>query len=219
MLALPREVEEGLEEGVYIQFLAVPTAILADNGRLVGIECVRMMLGEVEPTGRRHAVPVPDSSFTMPLDNVIVAVGQQPDLSFLQGVEGLQISRTGTLVVDPETLATGRMGVFAGGDVVMGPSTIAGSIAQGKLAAESIRKYLRDETLAREYSVEPPSQYVPPLELTEEELTELEQLRRCPIPRLPVDQRVASFNTVEQCLSETVATKEAKRCLRCHLDR
>jgi len=219
ILGLPREIEEGIQEGVRMEFLAAPTAVLSENGRLVGLECVRMRLGELDEQGRRRPVPIPDANFTIPLDNLIVATGQRPELSFLEGLEGLQISHTGTIVVDPETLSTGRAGVFAGGDVVMGPSTIAGSIAQGKLAAASIRKYLRGETLEREYAVVPPSRYVKHLELSDEELAQLEQLRRCQVPRVPVEKRIGSFDTVELGLPEAIAVNEAKRCLRCDLER
>ena len=215
--ALPREIDAALEEDVGMEFLTGPTAVLSESGKLVGVECVRMKLGEVETSGRRRPEPIPDSNFTVPADTVIRALGQQPDLSFLQGVEGVQVSRKGVIEADPETLATGRLGVFAGGDAVTGPSTIAGSIAQGKLAADSIRKYLRGESLVREYTVEPPSQYVEPVELSEEELTRLEQLRRCQTPRLPVEQRITGFEMVEARLSEDAAADEAKRCLRCHL--
>jgi NADH-quinone oxidoreductase subunit F len=217
LTALPREIDAAIEEGVRMEFLTWPTAVVSESGRVTGVECVRMKLGEVEPTGRRRPAPVPDSAFVLPVDTVIWAIGHQPDLSCLQGVQGIEASRGGAIAVDPETLATGRLGVFAGGDAVTGSSTIAGSISQGKLAAESIHRYLRGESLTREYTVEPPSQHVEPLSLSEEELTRLEQLRRCQTPRIPVAQRLADFDTVEVCLSKESAKDEATRCLRCHL--
>jgi len=219
MLALPREIEEGLEEGVSMQFLTAPTAILTENGKLTGVECVRMQLAELQSSGRKRPVPIPGTNFVIPLDNLIVAVGQRSELGFLGSASGLEIRPAGTVAVDPETLATSRAGVFAGGDVATGPSTIAGSIAQGKLAAESIARYLRGESLARDYAVEPPSQFVERLELSEDEVDELMQLRRCRTPRVEAAARTAGFDTVELALTETVAVKEAKRCLRCDLER
>ncbi|HET6457063.1 MAG TPA: FAD-dependent oxidoreductase [Armatimonadota bacterium] len=216
MPAITREVEAGLEEGVHMELLAAPTKVLAENGRLTGVECCRMELAELDESGRRRPVRIPGTEFTIPLDSLIPAIGQQPDLSFLNGTDGFQTSRSGTLAVDPETLSTDREGVFAGGDVVLGPSTIADSIAQGKLAAVSIRKYLRGESLAREYKVAPPSQYVEPLELSEDEVAALE---RPQMPCLAVEKRIACFDIVELGLSETDALNEAKRCLRCDLEK
>jgi len=218
LTALPREIDAALEEGVRMEFLTWPTAVVCEEGKVVGLECVRMKLGEMDSsTGRRRPMPIPDSTFVVPVDIVIWAVGHQTNLSCIEGGDGIQASRRGVIDVDPETLATGRLGVFAGGDAVTGPSTIAGSISQGKLAAESIHRYLRGESLMRDYAVEPPSQYVEPLDLSDEELTRLEQLRRCQTPRVPIEHRVACFDTVEGCLSEEAARDEAKRCLRCHL--
>ncbi len=116
-------------------------------------------------------------------------------------------------MTDPETLATGRPGVFAAGDAVTGPSTIADSIASGKLAAVSIDKFLRGKPLVRAYSITAPSPYVEPVERTEEEL----ELRRFPMPCAPVAERVHNFSIVELGLSEEMARKEACRCLRCDL--
>jgi len=216
MPAIKREVDAGIEEGIGIEFLAAPTAILSENGRLVGIECVRMKLGDLDASGRRQPVPIPDTNFTVPLDTLIPAIGQQPDLPFRCDDEGLQVSPRGTVVVDPETLYTGRVGVFAGGDAVTGPSTIADSVAQGKLAAASIRKFLRGEDLSREYTVAPPSQYVEPVLLSEDEVA---RLTRPEMPCLPVQKRIGSFETVELGLTQTMAVTEAKRCLRCDLER
>jgi len=125
----------------------------------------------------------------------------------------LEISKRNTIVADPETLATSRPGIFAAGDVVTGPSTIADSIASGKLAAVSIDKFLRGKPLVRDYSVTAPSPYVEPVERTEEAL----ELRRLPMPCTPVTERVRNFSMVELGLSEEMARKEALRCLRCDL--
>ena len=126
---------------------------------------------------------------------------------------GLEISKSNTIVTDIETLATGRSGIFAAGDVVIGPSTIADSMAQGKLAAVSINQFLRGEPIAREYTVTQPSPYVESVERTGEEL----EMQRFPMPCAPVAERVQNFGAVELGFTEEVALKEAKRCLRCDL--
>ncbi|MBI4758424.1 MAG: NADH-quinone oxidoreductase subunit NuoF, partial [Chloroflexi bacterium] len=193
MPAMKREIEAGVEEGVEIRELVSPTRILSRDSRLASLECVSMELGEFDETGRRRPMPIPYSEFIMPLDSLIVAVGEEPDLSFLPRNHGLGISRRNTIIVDPETLVTGRPGIFAAGDAVTGPSTIADSIASGKLAAVSIHKYLRGQPLAREYTVTGPSPHVEPIERTEEEI----ELQRYRMPCAPVEERVGSFNVVE----------------------
>lgn len=121
------------------------------------------------------------------------------------------------MVVDPETLATGREGVFAGGDVVTGPATVVEAIADGKLAAEFIDKYLKGETLERKYEVTRASAYVEPIELTEEEIAVADKRTR--MPHLPSEERIANFKEVELGFSEEMAKKEARRCLRCDLEK
>jgi NADH-quinone oxidoreductase subunit F len=213
MPAIRREIDAGLEEGVEIVELAAPSRILTRNGRLTGIECLAMELGEYDATGRRRPIPVRHTEFIFPLDNLILAIGEEPDLSWLPTGHGLEISNRNTIVTDLETLATQRPGIFAAGDCVTGPSTIADSIAGGKLAAVSIHKFLRGQPVTREYTVAGPSPYVPPVERTVEEV----ELQRFPMPFAPVAERVRNFDMVELGLSEEMALKEARRCLRCDL--
>lgn len=217
MPAMQSEIEAGLEEGIEIRFLCTPTKVVTENGKCKGVECIRMKLGDFDSSGRRRPVPVAGSEFTLELDTLISAVGQRPDLSFLPKDSRIEISRRNTIVVDPETLATSREGIFAGGDVVTGPSTIADSAAQGKLAAQTIVKYLRGESLAREYKVTEPCERVEPVPFTDEEIEELAELMRPEMPRLAVEKRANNFEKVELGLSEQVAIKEARRCLRCDL--
>ncbi len=213
MPAMRREIDAGVEEGVEIVGLAGPVRIVSRDGQLAGIECLAMGLGDFDDTGRRRPIPIPGSEFVFPLDNLIVAVGEEPDLSFLATGQGLEISKRNTIVTDPETLATVRPGIFAAGDVVTGPSTIADSIASGKLAAVSIHKYLRGEPVLREYTVTAPSPRVEPAPRTEEIL----ELKRRPMPCGPAGERIGNFGVVELGLSEEMARKEALRCLRCDM--
>jgi len=215
MPAFKEEVESALQEGIDIRFLTAPARVVRYNGKLTGIECVRMKLGEPDESGRRRPIPVPKSEFIIELDTLIPAIGEQPDLSFLDEHQGIDISRRGTIVVDPETFATNKEGVFAGGDVVTGANTVVEAMAAGKVASESIDKYLRKESLARVYEVTKPSLLVEALELTEEELA---QLKRPEMPHLPIKGRSKNFKEVELGLDEKMAIKEARRCLRCELE-
>ncbi|GAG10469.1 unnamed protein product, partial [marine sediment metagenome] len=135
------------------------------------------------------------------------AIGQRPEIP---PQFDLPLGRGNTIQVDPDTLATKREGIFAGGDAVTGPATVIEAIAAGREAAISIDKYLGgngeiEETLA------PPEGVVSPPE-------EAEEKRRPLIPALPVEQRLSNFAQVELGLSEELAMEEAKRCLKCDLE-
>jgi NADH-quinone oxidoreductase subunit F len=215
MPAIPSEVEEALLEGIDIQFLVTPVEALSSNGRIKGIECINMELGEVDESGRRRPVPIEGSEFQVDVDNLILAISQEPDVSLLVNRNGLKVSAWNTLVVDPETLQTNVEGIFAGGDVVSGPNTVTGAMAHGKLAARMIDKYIRGEKLEAEYEVTRPAARVKAVELTDEEIKEL---KRPEMPAIPVDRRTQSFKEVELGFTETEALAEAKRCLRCDLE-
>jgi len=141
MPANPLEVEEAERDGVKIHFLLTPRKILGKNGRVVGVECIRMRLGPPDETGRRRPIPIEGSEFTMELDTIILAIGESPDISFLS--EEVEVTDWNTIAVDPLTLETSIPGVFAGGDLVSGPATVIEAIAAGKRAAVSINRYLR----------------------------------------------------------------------------
>ncbi len=214
MPAIKAEIEAAIEEGIEIQFLTNPKECVVENGRLVGVRCIRLQLGEVDRSGRRRPVEIPGSEFTVPADALIPAIGQRPDLSYLPTDHGFPTLQDGTLEVHWETLTTNKPGVFAAGDVVPGPRTIADAMAQGKAAAISIDRYLRGESLAREHSVTQPSPYIPPIELSDEEV---ERLARPPMPRLSVSERERSFAAVELGFDADMARDESRRCFRCDL--
>ncbi len=214
MPAQKDEVDEAINEGINIQFLTTPIRVLSTNGRVEGIECIRMGLGDVDESGRRRPVPIEGSEYTVSVDTLIPAIGQAPEVSFLDNGFDLELTKWGTIEVDQETLYTGKEGIFAGGDVVTGPKTVSEAMAQGKIAAESIHKYLRGESLARKYEVTRPIMQIEITELTEEEMEELE---RPEMPVQPVAERITNFNEVELGLTQEMAVNEAKRCLRCDL--
>jgi len=218
MPAFKEEVDSAIEEGIDIKFLAAPTKVLTKNGKLTAIECIQMELGEIDKSGRRRPIPIRGSEFTIELDTLIPAISEQPDTGFLTEKDGIKISRWGTIEVEQKTLATSREGVFAGGDVITGPNTVIEAVAAGKLAVESIGKYLRGENLAREYKVTRPSVYIEPVELTEEEIEELSEAKRPEMPYLLAEERIKNFREVSLDLTEEMVIKEARRCLRCDLE-
>jgi NADPH-dependent glutamate synthase beta subunit-like oxidoreductase len=139
MPAVAEEVEETIREGVKIHILSSPIQIIGRAGETVGMECVRMELGEPDESGRRKSVPIKGSNFKVYADTIIAAIGQRVDRNASKGFE---TDPDGTIRVDPETGETSRKGVFAGGDVVTGPGWAIDAIAAGKKGAESIQRYL-----------------------------------------------------------------------------
>lgn len=207
MPASEEEIEEAIHEGVRIDFLAAPTRIERKDAA-VELICIRMKLGAVDASGRRRPVPIEGSESSSIFDTVIAAIGQLPEAP---EQFGLPLGKGNVFQVDPYTLATGRDGVFAGGDAVTGPATVIEAIAAGRQAATSIDKYLGgsgviDETLASPEELEA----LPDIEEGER--------HRSPIPTLPLNDRLGSFAEVELGLSEEIATAEARRCLRCDLE-
>ena len=207
-----REYQEAVEEGIHIHCLVNPTRIIHENWEVKGLECVRMIPGEADETGRRRPLPVEGSEFSVELDMVIPAVGQAPDLSFLTEDTKLERVRWGLLRVNPNNLSTNVPGIFAGGDFVAGPTTVIQAIASGRRAAIAIDKYLRRDTsrvVIRDEKL-PPEQ-----EAQTEVAEEMEARPRVEIPVLPPEQRLGGFTEVEIGYSEQEARQEALRCLRC----
>jgi len=133
------EVEQALEEGVQFKFLVLPKKIRRQDGYLK-VNCVRMELGEPDARGRRQPVAVEGSDFEMEFDTLVVAIGQAPQMP---GGFGVRVGKGSTIVVDPVTLTTNRVGVFAGGDAVTGPATVVQALAAGRQAAGRIDDYLQ----------------------------------------------------------------------------
>jgi heterodisulfide reductase subunit A-like polyferredoxin len=210
MPAWEEEIQAAETEGVRLTYLSAPQEILTTDGRVTGLRCIRMELGEPDSSGRRRPVPVPGSEYDLDIDQLIPAIGQRPDLSAIDTVEDLEFTRWSTTEVDPITYATGRKGVFAGGDLQTGPWVAIGAIAAGKEAAESIERYLdgvdmaagrepidRDDPVYRPVPVDEPVAV------------------RAKMRELPAEARRGNFNEVEQGLTEEAGQAEAKRCLNC----
>jgi len=207
MPADPVEITQALEEGVGISFLVAPVRIKRENGQL-RITCVKMELGEPDTSGRRKPVPIPDSEFTNKYDTLISAIGQLPQTP---GDFNVRIGRGSTIQVDPVTLITNRTGVFAGGDVVTGPSTVTETLAAGRLAAQRIDEYLRHKyPIAGRETMKNLTG-----ELSLHTIEMIKKIGRLDPPVLSPDTRTKDFKPVEQVYNWEVATNEARRCLRC----
>jgi heterodisulfide reductase subunit A-like polyferredoxin len=207
MPAANEEIEQAEEEGVHFNFLIDPVRIIGSGGNVTAIECRKMRLGEPDASGRRKPIPVEGSEFQMGVGSVIVAIGQALDLEWAKEV-GLEQTGQETLKADPVTLATGAEGIFAGGDVVLGPRYAIDAINQGHEGAISIDRFLRGQDLrtGRE-SKEREAAPVPD--------RSVERRLRAPSSRIAVSERQGNFNEVELTLSEEGAVAEARRCLNC----
>jgi NADH-quinone oxidoreductase subunit F len=213
MPAQDEEIQAALDEGIKLHLLVAPKRVIAEDGRVTAVECLKMELGEVDRSGRRRPIPIEGSEFILELDALIPAISQEPDLTCLEGVETVEISKWKTIVANEETLQTTEPDVFAGGDVVTGPWTVTGAMGHGKRAAEIIHKYLRGEPLEPTYEPTRPTVEVPIYQMTEEELETITHRPHAPCHSAP--DRVRNFEEVELCLSDEQAIDEAKRCLRC----
>ncbi len=144
MPARAAEIHHAEEEGVEFQLLTNPVRYIADeNGWVREVECIRMELGEPDASGRRRPVPVPKSEFCIPVDTVVIAIGNSPNPLIPQTTPGLEVSKRGAVVVDPATGRTSKRGVFAGGDIVTGAATVILAMGAGRIAARSMDEYLR----------------------------------------------------------------------------
>jgi len=211
------EVREAEEEGVVYHFLCNPTRLMIEDGCLVGVECIRMELGEPDASGRRRPVPIEGSEFVIECDMIIPAIGQSVDVTFLKGEELPELTRRGTIAADGDTLETSLEGVFAGGDCVSGPVTLIEAMAAGFRVSHSIDQYLgegkvtltEDERLSRVYRplAEMDGDVVDRLGRGE---NRIEMLARS------VADRADDFDEIETGLSPEDALLEADRCLRCY---
>ena len=145
MPARNEEIHHAREEGIEFQLLTNPVEILGEGGKVTGMKCVRMELGEPDESGRRRPVEVPGSEFVLDVDTVIMSLGTSPNPLIRSTTPGLEANRKGCLVVNEETMATTREGVYAGGDAVTGAATVILAMGAGKKAAEHIHQYLQSK--------------------------------------------------------------------------
>lgn len=211
MPAYREEIEEALHEGVKLQLLTAPEAIVVENGAVAGIRCKPMRLGQFDRSGRRRPEEGGEP-FVIPSDQVLVAIGQQLDAQRFCDEVSVATRGGGFLVADAVTGQTSEKWIFAGGDAVTGPSSVVEAVAAGERAAVGIDRYLtgREHAFWRELHevdtfFDPDA---PPLDAPREQL-----------PLIPVQRRCNNFDEVEQPWREAVAIRQAQRCLRCDYGR
>jgi len=131
------------QEGVQFNFLTTPIKYFGDeNGWIKAMECIRMELGEPDASGRRRPVPIEGSNFTLPINTVVVAVGNSSNPLIPKTTPGLKTNKWGNINVDERTMMSSREGVFAGGDIVTGGATVISAAGAGKIAARAIHRYV-----------------------------------------------------------------------------
>jgi formate dehydrogenase beta subunit len=205
MPAAPEEVEEAIEEGVKMVLLAAPSKVIADGSKLV-LENIRMKLGAEDSSGRRKPEPVKGSEYQIELDNIISAVSQSP---IVPKTFGLATDKSSRIIVDPDTFATAKSGIFAGGDDVLGPATVIECIAHGRQAAIYIDKFLGGNGVITE------SLAAPEIPINREG-GPLEGFRPAN-SAISHEKRIHTFEGVEIGWSKEEALEECSRCLRCDM--
>ncbi|MEM2715684.1 MAG: hydrogenase iron-sulfur subunit, partial [Candidatus Thermoplasmatota archaeon] len=215
MPAREEEIRYAEEEGVNFRFLAAPLKIIG-KGSVEKIECIEMEPGEPDESGRRRPVPKKGSEFFIEADVVISAIGQQPDLSFLPD----EIKKDGLIVVDENTGATSLPGVFAGGDVVSGPSIVIEAVAWGRRVARAIDAYLNGKKIEFdpiERDINRAIASYEDVELMKRNvvLSIFKKENRKNIEEISIDERLTTFKEVEKGFDKKTAISEASRCLAC----
>lgn len=141
--AFVKEYRESVEEGIKYEWLTNPIAYLGNSaGYLTGIKCIRMCLGDVDASGRRRPIPIPNSEFVIETDNVVEAIGQGSSETLLRDIPGLKNDH-GYIQTNKQSCTTSIPGVFAGGDVVTGAATVVLAMGAGKMAAKEIDHYIQ----------------------------------------------------------------------------
>ena len=210
------EVEDARDEGVAIQFLVAPKRAVIEAGRLVGLECFRMELGEPDRSGRRRPVQVQGSEFLFACDWVVSAIGQEPDL---QGLENstlgpIKVSKHKSIEADPETFLTSVAGVFAGGDAMTGPAAAIDAIGAGRKAAWVIDRYLTTGT-AEKFQAGFVSKRTALAPLDPSFFLESEKSERGQMPKLDGGERAHSWEEVDLGVTTSQVKHETSRCLSC----
>jgi NADPH-dependent glutamate synthase beta subunit-like oxidoreductase/NAD-dependent dihydropyrimidine dehydrogenase PreA subunit/ferredoxin len=212
MPATAAEIDEALEEGVKITYLAAPVRIEGTEEKLSCIWLTRMELGEPDSSGRRRPLPVARSEFAHMVDTVISAIGQYSDTSWLAEYPGL-IDERNVLVSDADSGATPLPGVFAAGDLASDTDIAIGAIAGGKRTAGSVLAYLSGESVVPRRELLVKKDHF--RELTAEDYADRPRIAREKMNMLPAEERRGAFVEIEHGYSEEQALREAGRCLEC----
>ena len=210
MPAVSEEVDEAEEEGVQVMYLVTPKGVIAEGGKVKALEMINHVLGERDASDRRRPVEVAETEFTLKVDTVISALGQEVDID--ARAAGVRLSKWNTIVADEKTGATSVEGVYAGGDAVTGANNLISAIAAGKRAAVSIDRRLAGEDAVLEYEPD----WVPTAEeVVLKRAGSLPRQKRVPAALADADERKRDFKTYTATMTEAEAVAEAARCLNC----
>ena len=211
------EIHDAEEEKVIFHYLTQPIKVIAENGKVVGLQCIKMELGEPDESGRRRPVPVEGSEFIIDCDIVVPAIGQTIDLSLLEGVDGVETTRWNTIVVNEFTKQTENPKIFCAGDCQTSPGALITACAGGRTAAINIDRMINGQPLEAteddyfDKLFETVKVYDPA-----EDVGFLGGRARYQLEMLPPDSRKWTFDEVEKGFSPQEAMAEADRCLRCY---
>lgn len=214
------EIEAAEKEGVEFRLLTNPVEYFGEDGRLKSIKLEKMILGQPDASGRRS--PQATGQYEIiEFDSVIAAISQKPQLDFMLGednfIDGkeLPFTRWNTLNSSEKTMYTGLGNVFAGGDVRRGPATAVEAIADGKIASQTIDKYLQGQNIQSNKYVFNSVKAHKIEDIRKELYADIAEIPRAKMPEIDIAQAKTSFKEVETGFSEEVAIAEAKRCLEC----
>jgi NADPH-dependent glutamate synthase beta subunit-like oxidoreductase len=209
--AAREEIEEAEEEGIRLHTRYGPRRILGRDGKVTGVELIKA--SRVFDENRRFNPQfIEGSEEVLEADTVVLAIGQAPDLSWIQDGDNLKVTPRGTLQTDPATMVTSRPDVFSGGDAAFGPRIIITAVAEGKRAARSIAKFLTGRV-----PLEPQQARVTVYDRDRYRMKQdYEKLPRQKPPTLPLDRRVG-IAEVEHGYPAAAAERQADRCLKCHV--
>ena len=208
MPAYREEIEEAEREGVKLMTLVAPEEIVVKDGKAAGVKCQRMWLGDFDNSGRRRPQATPDSAFVLEVDQVIGAVGQALDTKEVMDGVALKIAPNRFIAANPVNGQTSVEWVFSGGDAAVGPSSVAEAIGAGETAAVGIDEFLTGAQHAF-------WRQMPDVDTCFDPDEDPIEVPRAEMKLIPVGKRMNNFNEVEMAFSESTATREAKRCLRC----
>jgi len=207
------EIVEGKEEGIDFQFLTAPTQAIIKDGKLDGLECIKMELGEPDDSGRRRPLPVKGSEFIEKFDYIITSIGQTPEYSALGSYKEKLLGDRKWIVYDEKTGQTKVDHIFTAGDFATGAATVVEALAGGKKAAVSISKFLKNKDLTPKKEFNSKRDIVETLK--EEFFGVWEKQKREEAKTLDPNIRKTNFEEIEDVLQEEQAIKEANRCMEC----
>ena len=210
MPAQVEEIEAAEREGIVVRTALAPVEVVSRDGTVIGIRCTQTGPADADADRRAPWAPIPGTNEEISARTILVAVGEEPDPSILPEGAGIEVSGWAGIVADPRTLATGRAGIFAGGDVVSGPKTIIDAVASGRRAAASIHEYLAGVTDG-EREILGAVRYRTGRE--PQVAVDLSTRPRAHAP-LPMVQP-SSFEATQVGFDERTALAEAGRCFRC----